>query len=432
MFFTEALAYILNIPKFTSKNTPDNTERLLKKLQNPEKTMKIIHVAGTNGKGSVCAFISSVLKENGYKVGLFTSPHLTDIKERFRINGQVIENTDFLEAFHKVKEAVDSGVREGCAHPTFFEFLFLMSLVIFKRKDVRFAVLETGLGGRLDATNVIKKPIVTVITSIGYDHTEYLGNTLCEIANEKAGIIKKGVPVIFDASKEEVNQVIISAAKLKNSKCIPVTPKDYQILEMDDKSIDFSINYSYYESNSFHLKSPAVYQVMNAVLAIKTLEEVSEKYIIQERSVSEGIKNTVWPGRMEEIAPNIFVDGAHNVEGIRAFIESADRISKGKGKYLLFSAVSDKNYKAMIKCLVEGLDCEKYGITKLQGSRAISLEDMYGCFQELTDKSIFVYENCEAALENIRKGMDKDSLLFCVGSLYLVGELKKLIGRIKI
>lgn len=429
MHYTEVEEYLLNIPKFTKKNSLENTAYLLEKLNNPQENMKIIHVAGTNGKGSVCAYTASILKEAGYLVGLFTSPHLVDIKERFQINGQVIDEQDFLEAFHRIKETSDEVVKEGLCHPSFFEFLFLMSILIFHKKKVQYAVLETGLGGRLDATNVIKNPVMTIITSISYDHTEYLGDTLDKIAFEKAGIIKQGVPIVFDGDKEEVTGVIAKVAHTKGSKPISVSENDYEISSMDDKSIDFSINSSYDEGNTFRVNNPAAYQVKNAVLAIKAIRELFYEHGIANTLIKEGIIKTVWPGRMEQIAPGIYVDGAHNLDGITSFVETAKRLAIGKKVEVLFSAVSDKDYHKMIEYLLKELECNQYYITRLQNNRALSLDDMYRCFEEATNKPIILCENTDFAFKEIHKNKTDESVVFCVGSLYLVGEIKRLIGR---
>ena len=206
--YEKAAAYIEEIPKFTTKNKLEHTRKCLDMLGSPDKNRKIIHVAGTNGKGSVCAFLSTMLEEGGYRCGLFTSPHLMKINERFQINEQMVSDEKFLEAFLKVKELSDRLVEQGDYHPTYFEFLFLMGMLIFEDEDVDIVVLETGLGGRLDATNSILNPLACVITSISLDHVEYLGDTIDKIAGEKAGIIKKGVPVIFDANNETAAAVI--------------------------------------------------------------------------------------------------------------------------------------------------------------------------------------------------------------------------------
>lgn len=198
--YEEAVDYVLQIPKFTKKNTPEDTRRFYEYLGRPGERSGLIHVAGTNGKGSVCSYIDSVLEEAGYRTGLFTSPHLVDVRERFRLKGEMISTEDFARVFNQVLENVENFSEKcgnGVYHPTFFEMLFFMAMLWFQEKRADYIILETGMGGRLDATNVIAHPCVTVITRIGLDHTEYLGNSKEEIAGEKAGIIKKGVPVVF-------------------------------------------------------------------------------------------------------------------------------------------------------------------------------------------------------------------------------------------
>ena len=189
MDYTEAVAYIEETPKFTKKNKPENTWELIERIGHPERRMKVIHVAGTNGKGSVCAFLSSILTHAGYRTGLFTSPHLVNITERFQINGEEVSQECFTWAFEEVKRAVDAMIADGYAHPAYFELLFAAGLLIFQREQVEYLVLETGLGGRLDATNLVEHPIATVLTTISLDHMEYLGDTVANIAGEKAGII---------------------------------------------------------------------------------------------------------------------------------------------------------------------------------------------------------------------------------------------------
>ena len=187
--YTEAVEYIYNIPKFTTKNKPEHTAEFLNRLGHPERSMKIIHVAGTNGKGSVCAFLSSMLTEAGKRTALFTSPHLVKINERFQINNQMVSDEEFLSAFLKVDEVVKGMQADGLPHPTYFELLFGVAMVLFAELKAEYVVLETGLGGRLDATNTVEHPLATVITSISLDHTEILGDTIEKIAFEKAGII---------------------------------------------------------------------------------------------------------------------------------------------------------------------------------------------------------------------------------------------------
>ena len=220
MNYEEAVKYISDIPKFTKKNSLEHTKKFLLELNIDVNKMKVIHVAGTNGKGSVCAIISNVLVECKKRTGLFVSPHLVEMNERIRINNEQIDNEEFTNAFNRVKYAADRMCERGYSHPTFFEFLFLMGMWEFNKENVEYAVLETGLGGRLDATNSIDNPYLTIITSIGMDHMEYLGDTIDKIAGEKAGIIKTGVPVIYWGQDEKVSGVIEEKGRLCNSKLI--------------------------------------------------------------------------------------------------------------------------------------------------------------------------------------------------------------------
>ena len=198
MNYTEAVEYIESTPKFTKKNKPENTAELIRRLGNPERRMRVIHVAGTNGKGSVCAFLASILEKAGKRTGLFTSPHLVEITERFQIDQTSVSHETFTDAFVRVKREIDAMIADGYAHPAYFELLFAAGLLMFEEAGVEYLVLETGLGGRLDATNLVERPIACVLTSISLDHMEYLGDTVAKIAAEKAGIIKEGVPVVYD------------------------------------------------------------------------------------------------------------------------------------------------------------------------------------------------------------------------------------------
>ena len=210
MTYEEAEAYINSVPKFTSKNKPENTQELICRIGHPERKMKVVHVAGTNGKGSVCAFLSTMLAAGGKRCGLFTSPHLVKINERFQINNIPVSDEIFLRAYDKVMKIVKEMQDDGFYHPAYFELLFAIGMVIFEEEGVEYLVLETGLGGRLDATNIVEHPIVTVITSISLDHTKVLGNSLEQIAGEKAGIIQPGAPVVL-AANDPVVQAVVGA-----------------------------------------------------------------------------------------------------------------------------------------------------------------------------------------------------------------------------
>ena len=219
MTYQEAVNYILEIPKFTKKNDREHTRAFLRYLGDPQEHMKVLHVAGTNGKGSVCAYLDGMLRSEGKRTGLFTSPHLVKMNERIVTGGEQISDAQFCAVFEETLKAVHCMERDGLAHPTFFEFLFGMAVLAFAEAGAEYAVLETGLGGRLDATSAVENPAVCVITSIGLDHMEYLGGTLGEIAGEKAGIIRPGVPVFYAQTTEESDSVIARTAEERGSFC---------------------------------------------------------------------------------------------------------------------------------------------------------------------------------------------------------------------
>ena len=243
--YEEIVEEILEIPRFSAKNKPEHTRELLRRLGQPQNDFKVIHVAGSNGKGSVCAFIDSILRSAGKRVGLFTSPHLSCIEERFRVDGQPCERECFVRAAQAVQRAVDSMMQQGMPHPSFFEYVFATGMLIFAEYQAEYVVLETGLGGRLDATNIIERPLLTVITSISLEHTELLGDTIAKIAAEKAGIIKPGVPIVYDASLPEADRVIADCARQQACMAYPVFPDKVKILLITAKKIAFSYDCGY-------------------------------------------------------------------------------------------------------------------------------------------------------------------------------------------
>lgn len=430
MTYQEAEKYILDIPKFTKKNGLDNTRELIKELGNPEKSMKIIHVAGTNGKGSVCAFTASVLTEAGKKTGLFTSPHLVRITERFQIDGVEMSKQEFLETFQQVREAAEKIMERGFSHPTFFEILFATALVYFQKKQVEYAVIETGLGGRLDSTNVIESPVITAITSISLDHTEYLGKTISEIAAEKAGIIKKKVPVVVGINPKEATEIIEAKAKEKMTEILKIYRRDYKICEKNNKHIDFSLNVKYYDYVRVSLPYSAIYQVENAVMAIRIIEKLLDKDEYNPEIINQGLNKRLWQGRMEQVIEDIYYDGAHNADGIRAFLETAKEITKGRECVLLFGAVKEKNCEEMIEEIAITLNAAAVVVTNLDTPRSIEAGQLKEIFERYTQRQVICCENTETAWKKALELKNKERVLFCVGSLYLIGELKAITGEL--
>ena len=429
MTYQEATEFILSIPKFTSKNKPEHTRLFLQYLGHPERHFKVIHVAGTNGKGSVCAYLDAMLRAQKKRVGLFTSPHLVKINERIVVDGEMLSDAQFLSVFEKVQAAVGRMQEENLPHPTFFEFLFGMAVTAFAEAKVEYAVLETGLGGRLDATNTVEQPVCSVITSIGYDHTELLGDTLEKIAAEKAGIIKKGTPVIYMEGAEESNRVIEETAKNLGNRCKKIGKNAFKILGIQNKSIAFSCASAYYEDVTWRLNNTGVYQPENACLALEVMRLLFGE-AKQLRAWQEALSQVIWKGRMEEVQPDVFIDGAHNISAVERFAESVKKNSTGQGTILLFSAVQDKDYEQMIAYLCRQVDAEIYLVTQIQDKRADARGILTETFRRFTDRPVLEMETIADAWEYIMKNQN-GRRVYCLGSLYLVGMIKELMEQSK-
>ncbi len=390
--------YIESIPMWAKKKaTLFEVKKNIKLLD--IKLPKIVHVAGTNGKGSVCAYLSNILTANKKNVGTFISPHLIEINERILFNMLPIADAELENISKYVREKLNGVLTP----PTYFEYLFYIAMVYFSGLPMDFVILETGMGGRLDVTNVFDKTL-SIITSIGMDHMMYLGNTVKEIAFEKAGIIKKDSTVIFDDGDKEANEVINEVAKKENAKLIALSSIDYE-------SFDFTyVNY----------KKKA------AALAILAAKELLKKPDID----TEIIKSTVWHGRMEEIEKDIIIDGAHNEPAIVEFVNNVLTVSKKRNKKikLLISIVKDKEAERMLDIITSSLDVKKYYLSSLHSYRSNDIKKLYNSLNILLEKNkrlsdIACYNNTRQALSDAEFEKRDDEILFCVGSLYLMGEI---------
>jgi dihydrofolate synthase/folylpolyglutamate synthase len=313
---------------------------------------------------------------------------------------------------------------ESFAHPTFFELLFLMGIDIFDQAGLEYVVLETGLGGRFDATNVIEKTLVSVITSISLEHTEYLGDTYSLIAGEKAGIIKEGCPVVYDGTREDVEAVILERAKALHSKAYAVRPDMYKILMNTQKSIDFSMDTGYYLPMNVSINSVAEYQIMNAMQAV-TAAHVLDIGLTEE-DIRSGMEHMRWQGRMETVLPGVILDGAHNDSGVEEFVKTAKRIQKDQKVTVLFSCVKEKDYEGMIRTICEQIHFQSVVVTQIDSDRQVPASELSAIFRRYTDQPVVEIPAIPEAFDEAlsRKG---DGILFCVGSLYLVGSLKSLL-----
>ena len=428
--YEEAVDYILDVPRFTKKNVPEDTERFFDFLGRPGERAKIVHVAGTNGKGSVCAFVTSVLERAGISTGLFSSPHLVDIRERFRLNGEMISREAFASCLNRVMDSLELFRAEtGKAeyHPTFFELLFFMGMLWFSDQKAEAIVLETGMGGRLDATNVVRRPAVCVITRIGLDHMEYLGDTKEKIAAEKAGIIKPRVPVVFWDEDPSVSRVIVEKAKKIDAETIPVSEEEVGFFNFKNKTVDFSMRSGYYEYIRVCLHTPAVYQRQNAALAVRALEVLNGELMqepeaakrITREAIEEGLSAAHWSGRMEEVLPGVIIDGAHNEDGVHAFLESVRHDGCEGRRSLLFSVVSDKRAGRMAEQILESGLFSRIVAAPMKSGRSLTREQL----DEIWMGQAELYDSPEKAFDTLIREKGKKDMVYAAGSLYLAGQL---------
>ena len=424
--YQEAVNYIEDLPKFTKKHTLEHTKRFLAMLGNPCKDRKVVHVAGTNGKGSVCAYIQAILEAEGKTCGFFTSPHLVKINERIQMNRIPIADEFFYRIFRKVIVAAEQMENDGEGHPSYFEFLYGMGMMAFEEMNVEYVILETGLGGRLDATNSFENPVLSVITSISLDHTDILGDTIEQIAFEKAGIIKKNVPVFYDGSNDEASIVILKKAKEMNAPCREITNRAFEIKEVERNYIAFSRTNAYDKDTIWKVPICGYYQVMNAELAISAVEYLLKNEVIHTNRWRDAVASMNWGGRMEEVMPHLYLDGAHNPGAMDAFIKSVELLGE-KIDVLVFSAVSDKKYDQMIAYICKNLDVETFIVTEIEGWRRVEAEKLFTIFRDNTDKEVLCIKDLKTALETAFSKR-KEGEIYCLGSLYLVGMIKNLLA----
>lgn len=423
--YGEAAAYIEELPRFTKKHSLEHTKEFLRRLGDPAVDRKIIHVAGTNGKGSVCAFLQAVLMAEGVGTGFFTSPHLIAVNERIRRNNVPIDDELFFQVFGQVLCVSRKMEEEGMGHPSYFEFLFGMGMAAFSQMDVEYIILETGLGGRLDATNAVEHPVLSIITSISLDHTDILGDTIEQIAREKAGIIKSGIPVFYDGSSREASEVIRNIAFKRGAPCREISNHAFEIQEVTRKYIAFSRRNAYDKYVTYRIPICGCYQAMNAEIALEAAE-----YLLgtdHGEQWRETVGSVRWEGRMEQAAPHLIVDGAHNPGAVEAFVESIKALGEeeNEGIVIVFSAVRDKNYEQMAAYLCKNLDVKAYVVTEIEDARKVPAGELGRVFRKYTNQTVVCEADIGEALRAAEALRDGEGDIYCLGSLYLVGMIKK-------
>ena len=428
----DTLKYLEELRVLGSNYGLERTERLLELLGNPHKKLKLIHIAGTNGKGSTSAILGKILIEHGYKVGFFNSPHLEEIEETIRINDENIKEEDFISLINEIKPFVNQVVKEGFNHPTEFEVLTCIMFLYLYRQNVDFGIIEVGLGGRLDSTNVLT-PILSVITSISLDHTNILGNTIEEIAIEKVGIIKKNIPIITYMQKDEVMKVITEKAIKMNSNLIIVNSNNYKLLEIDrDIIINQKVLVHYRGKDKIlNLSLLGKHQIINLSLAIEAVKELENlNYIdLDIRKIKLAVKKVEWKGRLEILSQNpyIVIDGAHNVAGIKYLKNNIDEYFKYKNLYLILGILADKEVEKMVEEITP-LAKEVYTVTS-NSIRAKNSQDLRDIVKNYNENCLAFEDYEEAARYAINKA-NKEDLILASGSLYMIGKIREIFNRL--
>ena len=428
MNYKQAMDYIKEVGNFGSNYGLERTERILEILGNPHKKIKCIHIAGTNGKGSTTSIINSILIEEGFKVGMYTSPFLEEFEERIQINKENIKKEDLAISVETVKEAVDKVIEEGYSHPTEFEIITCVMFEYFYKNKVDYAVIEVGLGGRLDSTNVVS-PILTVITSIGLDHTNLLGNTIEEIAREKGGIIKNNVPLILYPQKESVKKEILKIAKEKNSKVYIVNEKNFKLISINKEKFYQNIEVKGLKKDyKLKLRLLGEHQVLNCNVAINAVEVLSKIEDFNINNIEKGVFNAKWIGRLEVLRENplIVIDGAHNIQGIKMLKKNILEYFDYDDMYLLIGILSDKQVDDMIKEIVP---LSKKVIALTPHSDRAELASELREHIKMVNKNVLSFEDYKEGLEEILKDAKENDLILVTGSLYMIGDMRKIINN---
>lgn len=413
MNYEQAISYIHSIQKFSRVLGNDLLRKLLYRFGDPHKSMKFIHIGGTNGKGSICTMISEILIDAGFKTGLFTSPFLMRFNERIRINGEPIPDDDLAALVEYVKAVSE----KHSAEVSEFAFITAAAMVYFKRQGCDFVVLEVGLGGKLDATNVIESSVVTALTAIGLDHCQYLGSTVDEISREKLGIVKPGSPLILYPKQDKAvfENAETVCAQLGAELIVPELPADYSAAERSFM----------YKHEKYTLAMDGEFQTFNAATAIEIAEKLRELgYNISRKNIKNGLQSAKIDGRLDR-TENIVIDGAHNPQAVKALLAELEKT--GEAIHFLTAVMDDKDYTEIVRLISEFCTLRRGSVTvtELDMPRCLSAEKLSDEYKK-HGVTVTIAKTPAKALKEITG----NSGLICVcGSLYLAGEIKKLINN---
>ncbi|MBR5539077.1 MAG: bifunctional folylpolyglutamate synthase/dihydrofolate synthase [Clostridia bacterium] len=418
MTYDEAIEYIHSVCWMGSRPGLSRITELCARLGNPEKSLKCIHIGGTNGKGSTSAFLTSILRTAGYKVGSFTSPYVRTFNERIAINGEPVDNGILAEVVEYVRPYADAMEDR----PTEFELISAIGFEIFKRENVDIVVLEVGMGGRFDSTNVIESPLVSVITGIAFDHMGILGDTLAKIAWEKAGILKKNCPAVLAELQSEAREVFDREAKEKGSELFTVSPSEIVLKEISLRGITMD----YKERKNIKTSLIGEYQQRNIALVCEVVDMLrTVGYDVSEDALYRGIAAAKWPARFELLMddPVVVFDGGHNEEGVASAIETAKKVFGGEKPVVLTGVMADKAYEKMVS-MIAGVASEVFTL-KPDNPRALDAEQLAAVYRKYGVKATSGDSIADALSKARDDAKQQKKPLLILGSLYLYKDVYK-------
>ena len=426
MTYQKAMDYLESADRFRIVPGLDSIKELCRRLGNPQDALQFVHVAGTNGKGSLTAYVSSILKEEGYKTGRFVSPAVFEFREQIQINGRPVTKKALCEGVEVLKNACDSMTKEGFAHPTYFEMITALAFWYFEKQGCDIVVLETGMGGLLDATNLITSVKAAVLTPISMDHMKFLGNTLGEIAAQKAGIIKEGCQVITAGQKKEAMEVICRTAEEKGCE-LTVADVDSAVhirYGIEKQRFDFA------GYKNLEISLAGTCQITNAALAVETVKTLGKcGFPVKETALRKGLKQTVWPGRFTVVGkkPWFIVDGAHNEDAAVKLAQSLEFYFPGKRMIFIMGVLRDKEHEKMV-ALTHRFADQIITVTPPENQRAMSAyelaEEIAGVHPDVT-----AADSLEEAVEMSRLLAGKDDVILAFGSLSYLGRLIRIAEK---
>ena len=427
MNYQECIHYLEEEVGFGSVPGLERIKCLCERLGNPQQKLSVIHIAGTNGKGSAVAMLSSILKEAGYRVGTYTSPHLEKYNERFLINGKEISDEDFAREITLMKNICEELAAEGKAVPTLFEIVTGVAFHYFAEQKVDILILEVGLGGRYDATNIVAEPLLSLIMSISIDHTDFLGDSIEKIAAEKAGIIKKNCPVVLYSQDEIVYNMVKDAADRMDAPFYCLNDAEIDVASQTLEGTVFSVKNKSMSLENVELSLLGSYQIGNCVTVLEACEVLKERGLsLSEEAIRRGLKNARWAGRMEICGKNplVILDGAHNADGIHQLAKSLSVYFKDKKVTLILGVLGDKEYHKMAEHILPHADAVI--LTEPHSERKL---DVFSLARSISNHAgtIYTEKEIEDAYEKALSITPAEGIILCCGSLYMIGAMRTYI-----